>query len=221
MGRRERGVSPDPEMLAARLTSPSIIGEGGYACHELEIGLGKIRALIDRISTISTVIGWLGLTTSVSGAAGAVGAAVWAVVTGVPIPIVVMAAFCTITAAAYLALIPMAYRALLRAQDIPIGNRPDPQVWRILPQFTLWQAACLLADVEPTIGFINVPSSANGYSHALSIEINSGRMKRIEMHYDHLQVRDGTYVADINTVISKDDLKKFALERDIKRAFLD
>src|SRR5262245_39345783 len=48
----------------------------------------------------------------VSGILGSVGGAVWSVLIGVPTPIAIMAGYCTLVAAIYLALAPVAFRAL-------------------------------------------------------------------------------------------------------------
>jgi hypothetical protein len=47
-----------------------------------------------------------------TGVASAIGGAVWAMLIGVPLPIAIMAGYCTLVGAVYLAIAPMAYRAV-------------------------------------------------------------------------------------------------------------
>jgi hypothetical protein len=58
----------------------------------------KFREGIDWFGTLWTICGWFGLTSLIGGGVVTIGGAAWAAVTGVSRPIVIMAAFCTITA---------------------------------------------------------------------------------------------------------------------------
>jgi hypothetical protein len=95
-----------------------------YDCTMLDRGTGMfalLQKLIDAISALWTLLGWFGLTAAIISLSTAAGGVIWAMVTGIAGPIVLMAAFCTITAGVYLALVPMAYRTLRRIQDMPIS----------------------------------------------------------------------------------------------------
>jgi len=183
--------------------------------------LDRINRAISTVKSVLAVVGWLGLTGLLTGIAAAIGGTVWAMITGISAPLVIMAAFCTFTGAVYLSLAPMAYLALIRARDAPPRMRPDPEVWRHLSQFQIFEAGCLLADMEPSTSLANEPGSSNGFCRALCIEVNNGNMQRINMHYDDLNIVRGRYIADIETVISREELKKFAVSRGLKRAFLE
>jgi hypothetical protein len=109
----------------------------------------RIRAVIDGVGTVITVIGWFGLSAWIAGIGTAIGGTAWAMISGIPVPLVIMAAFCTFTGAVYLALAPMAYRTLQLVHKSPARTRPDPEIWRHLQNLQLFEAACLLADIEP------------------------------------------------------------------------
>jgi|SRR6478609_456153 len=61
-------------------------------------------------SWYSFAVGTLGL--AVTGVGIAVGGAVWLLKSGVPLPIAIMAGYCTLVGAVYLTMAPLAYRAL-------------------------------------------------------------------------------------------------------------
>jgi hypothetical protein len=184
--------------------------------------LHRIRTAIDGAGTIITVIGWLGISAWVVGLASTVGGVGWAMISGIPGPFVLMAAFCTFTGAVYLALVPMVYRALLRVQASPARTRPDPEIWRHLSTLQLYEAACLLADIDPDFQTADNPGDANGWCRALGEAIKAEEISRIPSprdNRDHL-LPDG-YHPHRETVITRDALKKFAAKRQVRRAFLN
>jgi hypothetical protein len=75
-----------------------------------------------------------------------VGGAVWAVIIGVSTPIAIMAGYCTLVAAVYLGMAPMAYKVLV---SVGAGARPvrkplpppDYMMWLHVEYLTLEQAA--------------------------------------------------------------------------------
>lgn len=98
------------------------------------------------------VLGWLGLTAIITGLAASIGGTVWAVLTGIPIPIAIMAGYCTLTGAVYLAMAPMAYRAIsMRPPDAgaPPKVAPDYKAWRQVEFLRLGQAAALWCGHDP------------------------------------------------------------------------
>lgn len=98
----------------------------------------------------------------VTGVLGSVGGSVWAVLIGVPLPIVLMAGYCTLVAAVFLAMVPLAYQVLLQASAPPKASiaapaqkqprPPEPPnyaAWRLVPDYTLHDAAHLWCDIDP------------------------------------------------------------------------
>src|SRR4051794_41272295 len=94
----------------------------------------RIARAINAIKALLAVLGWLGLSGWLAGLAATLGGGAWAMMTGIAAPLVIMAAFCTFTAAAYLAMIPLGYRVLLRAQDMPGQAHSNPEIWRHVTQ---------------------------------------------------------------------------------------
>lgn len=119
--------------------------------------LKKLKELFDWGKTAWEVISWLGYGTAILGALASIGGAIWAVITGVPLPVAVMAGYCTLVAAVYLGLAPAAYRAVYAARpshspsSSPIRKYPNPDysIWRHVETLTIDQAACLWCEHDP------------------------------------------------------------------------
>jgi hypothetical protein len=182
--------------------------------------LGFLRRCIDAIGTLWLLLGWFGLSTTIVSLLTVVGGSAWAMATGIAAPIVLMAAFCTITAGAYLALVPMAYRALQRAQDSPTRVRPDPEIWRHMPRLKLYEAACLLADVEPDIPIVSRPGDPNGWYRALCEAVRDNELAHVPTAFDSQHTYAEGYRPYEETVVGRVGLQRFAANRGAKRAFL-
>ena len=134
-----------------------------------------------------------------------------------PISIVAMAAFCVFVAALYLTQFPAYARA---TKELKPKQRADPDIWRHLPRLTLAQAACLLADVTPK-GETMIPSGdADGYYHALRNAVIAGEIAHVRTIYDDEHTFMDGYHPHSGTLISREDLLRFAAKRKIHRAFL-
>jgi hypothetical protein len=182
---------------------------------------GRIKAIISNVKAVLAILGVLELSASISTILVSVGGGVWAVITGIPLPLVVMAAFCTFTGGIYLALAPMAYRALTRIQDAPPPvRRPDPEIWRHVSRLELFQAACLLADIEPDFTIVDKPGDANGWLTVLRDALRSDEIKYIKTVYDSQHVLADGYHPHKETVISRESLQQFAAKRHHRKAFL-
>jgi hypothetical protein len=181
----------------------------------------RIKAIIGNVKALLAILGWLGLSAWVGGIATAAGGAVWAVMTHVSTPLVIMAVFCTFTGAVYLGLAPMAYRALARIQDAPTRPiRPDPEIWRHLSTLRLYEAACLLADIEPNKSKVDEPGDVNGWYRALYDAIRDNEILYIYSILDDDRTTQYGYLPHPDTVITREDLRKFSTSRNLKRAFL-
>jgi hypothetical protein len=87
-----------------------------------------------------------------TGIASAVGGGVWAVIIGVPMPIALMAGYCTLVGAVYLAMAPLAYRALAQSPANKPGKKkivPNYVAWRHLESYNIADAAKLWCDIDP------------------------------------------------------------------------
>ena len=99
----------------------------------------RLKSLVDWAGTAFTLIGWFGGTAWITGIGIAVGVAIWAVVRGVPVPIAIMAGYCTLAGGVVLAMAPVAYRAFSRIaaapvpHDAAIPQKPNADVWPLVP----------------------------------------------------------------------------------------
>jgi hypothetical protein len=152
---------------------------------------------------LAGALGITGLVTSVGGS-------VWAVITGVPIPIAIMAGYCTLVGTVFLAMAPLAYRALANSpSNAPAKGTskiaPDYKTWRHIQTPTIRQAAHLwndrdpaevseTADVEVTIEFFidaikrgDLPvalwngANQNDYRQAKAFPDASNRVRRSDL----------------------------------------
>lgn len=78
-----------------------------------------------------------------------------AVVAGVPIPIAIMVGYCTLVGAVYLAMAPLAYRALAaspsNATQPVLKNPPDYKTWSHIQMLSVRQAAHLWSEQDPNV----------------------------------------------------------------------
>jgi hypothetical protein len=117
----------------------------------------KAKEFWSWLNFIWQILGWLGIASLVSGMGiTAIGIA-GAVIKGLPWPIILMAGYCTLVGVVYLAMAPLAFKALsaaLQKNDNSSANqskviRPHYDAWRHVEKFTLRQAAYLWVDLEP------------------------------------------------------------------------
>lgn len=183
--------------------------------------LHRLQRLIETLGLLWTILGWFGLSAAILSLGATIGGVVWAMTTGIAAPVVMMAAFCTLTAGAYFTLLPMAFRALQRAQAAPVRVRPDPEIWRHVLRIQLYQAACLLADIEPDYQAVDKPGDANGWFTALCDALKADELLYIRSVYDKTHDFEDGYHPHRETVITRESLQNFAKKRHVHRAFLD
>jgi hypothetical protein len=126
------------------------------------------------------VLGWFGLAAIVSGLAVSIGGAVWAVITGVPIPIAIMAAYCTFVAGVYLMMAPVAFRALGNTSSTNRSRKLGPPnyiAWRGVRTLTLLEASYLWAEVDPAAAIGTRDSHA--WYRVLSDAITAGELNYV------------------------------------------
>jgi hypothetical protein len=91
----------------------------------------------------------------VAGVSLAVGGAVWLATAGIPLPLVVMAGFCTLVGAVYLAMAPLVYRVLRQTPIVTKpgeDQRPNYAAVRLQHQYSLDHACRLWVDLDPGAG---------------------------------------------------------------------
>jgi len=187
--------------------------------------LAWLKSLVDWAGTAFTLIGWFGGSAWITGIGIAVGGAIWAVVRGVPVPIAIMAGYCTLAGGVVLAMAPLAYRALSRIAAAPVHQdgaptrKPNPDAWQHLPKYTLQQAACLLADVvPPSVGIPEGDPAA--WFATLAAEIQSKKVNYIPESLDYVNIPGGFLPPAEIAEISREELQRFAERHRIRPRFL-
>jgi hypothetical protein len=98
---------------------------------------------------LAAALGLTGFLSSVAGTA-------LAMIQGVPTPIAMMVGYCTLVGAVYLAMAPLAYRALALTPANKIEKKkkiiPNYVAWRHLESYQIMDAAKLWCDVDPNAG---------------------------------------------------------------------
>jgi hypothetical protein len=78
-----------------------------------------------------------------------------AVILGVPTPIALMVGYCTLVGAVYLAMAPLAYRALAQSPSNQTASHsktaPDYKAWSLVKVLSLGDAAYLWCDRDPHV----------------------------------------------------------------------
>jgi hypothetical protein len=177
---------------------------------------------VSRGNAIWTVLGWLGWRSVVASAATFIAGGVGAIMQSVPLSIALMAAFCAAVAMLFLAQLPAFIRA---TQTMRPQERPDPDVWRHVPRLKLYEAACLLANVQPKLSEA-AKGDAYGWYTALKHAVDTDKMPYIHTRFDsqHTFYKTGLgtpyYEAYPETLIERGELQKFAKSRQVQRAFL-
>jgi hypothetical protein len=175
------------------------------------IMLKIIRKIKDGWSWIKfawDMLGLLGLVSLAGGSAVTIGGIIWASIIRIPIPIIVMAGFCTLVATVYLAMAPMVYRSLASQKAASARKRPEPpnyQATRHIHKFDLKAASQLWCDIDP-----NAPSTydTSAWFGVLKSAIQTGKLKFEKSRRDaSIEIEE----PDGNTVVTRTALKAFAL----------
>ena len=150
----------------------------------------------------------------IAGIGLAVGGGVWLVLhSGIPIPLIMMAAFCTIVGTVYLAMAPLAYRAL--AQQVSAEQAPVTRSAKSPINYTAirLQHQYLLAPVSRL--WVGLPPSASAATHestawydTLVSAIQQGKLKFIPKKPGLANYEQQN--PDYNTKLSRVELKRYA-----------
>jgi hypothetical protein len=175
--------------------------------------LKKIKAGWGWARFIWGILGALGVTAAITGAAITVGGAIWAIILGVPIPVAIMAGFCSFVGTVYLTLMPWAWHVLRSiepkqpvAEEEEEDTTPNYTSLRHVDRFTLSEAARLWCDIEPTSRY-GTPD-IESWQAALKAAIRTGDLKIIpkDYHRETIEKNDPQW----NTLVSKQALIDFA-----------
>jgi hypothetical protein len=151
----------------------------------------------------------------VTGIGSAIGGTIWGVMIGVPGPILLMAGYCTLVGAVYLAMAPLAYRVLSQSPANTLAakgpKRPEPPNYpavRLMHQYSLEAAGKLWADVD---------QNAQGtYDSESWYQVLKGAVQRSELPFEMAEPRPrGTVSREpgkigYSTIVTRKNLQKFA-----------
>lgn len=117
-----------------------------------------------------------------AGLAVTVGGTVWLVKVGIPLPLALMAGYCTLVGTVYLAIAPVAFRGLVKrsgtgpaTQKLPTVNY---QAWGHVGRFTINQAAHLWCDIDPESIDNN---DTRAWARALASAVQKGELKSLSV----------------------------------------
>jgi hypothetical protein len=149
----------------------------------------------------------------------AIGSFVWAMIDHLPWSVIAAVVYTATTSTIYLLLLPSMFRVL--GGERPAAQSVDFKIYSRMQEFRLKQAACLLANVSPQIPYPT--AEASDWAAALTEAIRSGRLKRVETDFDngsHYFPLGGGYHPHHDTMIPREELKKFAAQHDRHPEFL-
>jgi len=123
----------------------------------------------------------------------------------------------TLAGVAYLGANPILCRILLRMHDeMMTDRRPEPAIWARFHYLQVFEAACLLADVEPRVIAVRQPGPAKEWYDVL---VNSIIARELRLPPE-LRENNINHV-DESTVITKRALQTFAADRGVICASLE
>src|ERR1700716_3951001 len=117
--------------------------------------------------------GALGVTGLISSGSGSV----WAMILGVPTPIALMVGYCTLVGAVYLAMAPLAYRALTQSPANKTEKKkitPNYVAWRYLESYQIIDASKLWCDIDP---YTTSTTDTAAWMQAFIAAVKKGNLK--------------------------------------------
>jgi hypothetical protein len=144
-----------------------------------------------------------------TGILGAIGGGIWAVLIGVPLPIAIMAGYCTFVGAVYLGLAPLMYRVLAQVPvKISSSRKPPPPNYtavRLMHEYELIDASKLWCDMHPQVQHT---FDSESWFQALRAAIQSKELEFIPKYsgQDFKERKEPTW----DTRVSREALKKYA-----------
>lgn len=160
-----------------------------------------------------------------SGLLASVVGSIWAVILGVPLPIALMVGYCTLVGAVYLAMAPLAYRALAQSpantRSVKSPKRPEPPNYpavRLMHQYSLQAAGKLWADVDQ--------NAQSTYDSESWFQVLKGAIQRGELLFESAAPRNRDVVVreqanpGYSTIVTRKNLQKFAVSINQDPTFL-
>jgi hypothetical protein len=144
----------------------------------------------------------------VAGFGLAVGGAVWLATGGTPLPLVVMAGFCTLVGAVYLAMAPLVYRVLRQTPIVTKpgeDQRPNYPAVRLQHQYSLDHASRLWVDVDARAG---ATYDSQAWYGTFVSAIQRGQLKFVPSSRDRIAVERQNPSRD--TMVTREEFKRYA-----------
>jgi len=178
--------------------------------------VSRLRASLDRMESFLAAIGWSGVFAWLLGSSTVIVCATLLILRGSNLATTFLLTVPSLIGTFYFPLVPLAYRALVREYNVAQERRADPDVWRQCQHLRIFEAACLLADIEPAAAMVRQPGAARDWYQIL---INSIVSKEIRIP---LEMNDANAMHQPNehTIVNKRALQIFAHERGITTAAL-
>jgi len=175
------------------------------------------------INFIWHILGWTGLAPIVSGVAVMAVGVVGAMIKGLPWPIILMAAYCTLVGVVYLSMAPLAFKVLNAARQKVNGyerKTPNYEAWKYVDKFTLVEASYLWNNLDPCSAG-NYTSDVKTWVIAFREAITAGKLEFIPSSPESFDAI--TYEKehpDDRTHVSRSHLAAFAIKNNYKREFI-
>ena len=141
----------------------------------------------------------------------------WSFVKDLPWPVIVTLGLATIVTVAYGSMFP----AFVRLIHVGVNPRPNYSIWKHKKQFSVSQAAYLLADREPVPNPSSIEGDAAAWYAVLYEAIKLKDLQYIGASTDSRYMFDDGFHAQTFTEITADSLKKFCESKGRKPEFLN
>jgi hypothetical protein len=156
----------------------------------------------------------------VAGVGLAVGSAVWLATAGIPLPLVVMAGFCTLVGAVYLAMAPLVYRVLRQTPIVSKpgeDQRPNYAAIRLQHQYSLDHASRLWVDLDARAG---ATYDSQAWYGTFVSAIQQGKLKFVPEHRQHERIALERQNPGRDTKVTREEFKRYAASIGQDPAFL-
>jgi hypothetical protein len=144
----------------------------------------------------------------VAGIGLAIGGAVWLVAAGIQLPLALMAGFCTLVGAVYLAMAPFAYRALFQVAAIPKRERKKPNyvAIRLQHKYTLGPASRL--ELDPNT---HGTHESQAWYETFVSAIQQGKLRFLpKKPHDRSMIEHEKINPSWDTTITREEFKRYA-----------
>jgi hypothetical protein len=156
----------------------------------------------------------------VTGVGLAVGGAVWLVTAGIPLPLALMAGYCTLVGAVYLAMAPLAYRVLRQTPTVTKpgeDQRPNYAAVRLQHQYSLDHACRLWVDLDPGAG---TTYDSQAWYRTFISAIQQGKLKFVPEDRRSERIALERQNPTRNTKVTREEFKRYAASIGEDPAFL-